>query len=248
MKKIVLLLAFLLIFTSCEVTEKVYINPDNSAKYSFALNVSQIRMMALNPNHMDENFPTDTIMTIQEFAETDILGLENHQANSEEDKILEEVFDDFKVHVKITEKEGLISFFTEKKNISELNNTMSLFQQKLSASRKKKEQEESKDEELLFSELMGNLELNFDGKNFSRKGKMNFNSVRKEGGFNEGDFRDLASIMSYTLEYHFPRPVKTISDTSVLMSWDRKTIYLRKPFLELISNPKAYDFTLELED
>ena len=52
---------------------------------------------------------------------------------------------------------------------------------------------------------------------------------------------------TYTLKYHFPRKIKTISAEKALFSQDGKSFTLEIGFLELLENPKVLDIEVELE-
>lgn len=52
----------------------------------------------------------------------------------------------------------------------------------------------------------------------------------------------------YTLKYHFPRPVKSVSDTTATLSIDRKTVTVKRSFEEYLENPKTLNIEFVLED
>lgn len=245
MKTIYTLLFALIFITSCEMTEKVHLNEDGSLKYAVELDMAAIsQMMAMDPESREQDFPLDTVMTIKDFAKRDFMGSKKKKnQNKEREENFEKVFKDFKVHVKMDENDGFFSFFTQKKSIADFNKSM--LEMKKNIREIRQQNEDSEAEENMMAEFLGNVQLNFDGKNFKRSGEVNLHRVNNE----EAEKMDeLAGMLSYQLEYHFPRPVKSISDTTVLMSWDRKTIYLKKPMTLLMNNPAAYNFSVELED
>lgn len=249
MKKLVLFLFGLAFFTSCEMTEKVYIYEDESVKYAYDMDLTQISpLLAMDKDEkLTEKFPIDTIMTVKGFFESDIMGDKKKEVAQTEN--LEKVFKDFQIHFKMNEENGFFSFFTKQKNVNQLNNVLVDMQKNMEEVEKENKEDESEPFDKLFTKMFQSPSFSYDGKRFTRSGKVDI-SYMKEMEEDEKTMGLMAmfGVMNYKTEYHFPRPVKSISDTSVLMSWDRKTIYLQKPLSELMKNQEAYNFSLELED
>ena len=245
MKNFLLLLVSLFFITSCEMKEKIYINSDNSIKYALHVDMPRIsQMMAMDPEAHKDGFPVDSILTMEQFLDGDFMG-KSKKRDKEDLEKARKVFEDFKVHVKMNENEGFFSFFVQDRNVDDLNATLAKFRKNLNEKRGKSA--ETNEEENAMSEFIGNLTLNYDGKHFSRSSDIHLGSMTRNSD-DESKLSELAAMMTYSLEYHFPKPIKSISDTTVLLSWDRKTVYIKKPITELMQNPKAYNFTLELED
>ena len=253
MKKFVFLSIFSALFASCNMTEKVYINEDNSVKYAYDMDLSQVSpMLAMggNTEELQDKFPLDTVMTVKDFFESDLLG-ENNKDDLK-DKAIFDIFKGFNVHLKLNHENGLFSFITEQKNMSDLNSVLKNMGSKI----KKYEAKQSKDEagqefDKAFTQMFQTPTLSFDGKTFTRSGKVDLSYIDEIQNEEQGMGMMAMSMFGavrYKSEYHFPRPVKSVSDSTILTSWDRKTIYIEKPISELLNNNQAYNFTVELED
>ena len=55
------------------------------------------------------------------------------------------------------------------------------------------------------------------------------------------------SSSTYTFKYHFPRRIIATSAEGATFSMDGKTMIYEVNFLEMMKNPTAIDFTVELE-
>ena len=51
----------------------------------------------------------------------------------------------------------------------------------------------------------------------------------------------------YVIKYHFPKPVKKVSNKTALFSEDRKTITIEYSFNEYMDNPDKLNFEVEFE-
>ena len=52
---------------------------------------------------------------------------------------------------------------------------------------------------------------------------------------------------NYTLKYHFPRKVKSVSHPGAMFSDDRKTVTVQYPFTEYLENPDKLNLEVVLE-
>lgn len=244
MKKLLLLLFATIFISSCSIKEEVYINNDKSINYGFNIGMDNLKGFLLSRNQDSLKLPIDTIMTLKEFSESDLLGKSRKKVDSDEKEMLE-VFKDFKVHFKLSESNGTFRFFTKQKNINKLNKVMDNLSQKLTE--KAQKEDTDKDSEF-FSEIISTPRFSFKGNTFTRKENRDLTKLKEELENDKNDLLGMTSMLKYQLEYHFPRPVKNISDTTVLMSWDRKTIYMEKSINDLFNDKNTLNFEVELED
>lgn len=54
--------------------------------------------------------------------------------------------------------------------------------------------------------------------------------------------------VGYTLNYTFPKTIKSVSDPDAIITKDKKSITLKKSFVEYFKNPDILDLEVELED
>ena len=53
---------------------------------------------------------------------------------------------------------------------------------------------------------------------------------------------------TYKLNYHFPKPIKSVSNETAMFSADRKTVTIEYGFMDYIANPEALNLEVVLED
>lgn len=259
MKKIVLFLFVLIFATSCDMTEKVYLDEKGEVKYALSFDMNTMGSMMGQSEKNKDNFPMDTIMTLDQLENSDSKFAESFGKGMSEEEELKELMKDYKFHLKFTEEESFMSMFLDKKSIKDFNKEMKVFDKKFQNLLERKRQENEVLPDSLKSKndfdlpFYSSLHFDYNGKTFKREGELKKTTKDDtkddsgESGFDELESM-ISKMMTYKLEYHFPRPVKTISDTTVLMSWDRKTIYLEKPIQFVLDNPTAYNFEATLED
>lgn len=239
MKNLLLILTGAFLLTSCEITERVYIDENGDVSYSTIIDASSLIMM-MPEDFSNEKLPLDTILTVEGLAEADMDMVFTDINVNDKDEL--ELLQDFKFHVKMDEKSASTASVLEKRSISEFNSVMRNLNKKVNEiNEKRKVQNLSLDPENQLSDLdipiLSTPNLTYDGKTFTRKGE-----IRNLVPQNSDEFDGLESLIKFNLEYHFPKSIEWISDESIRMSADRKTIYLEKSFQHLVENPDAYNF------
>ena len=91
------------------------------------------------------------------------------------------------------------------------------------------------------------LSFNYDGKNFSRKAVVDKNTINKIAADSTGMAKMIFASSKYTLKYHFPKAVKSVSNSDALFSADRKTITVEYPFTDYSENPEKLDLNVVFE-
>lgn len=239
MKKLLLLGLGILLLTSCEFTEKVYI--DENGDVSFSSHIDLTSLLTLSQENLHEELPIDTIFTYDQMlnSDTDILPEQFKSVDKEE----EEMMKDFMIHLKMDENTGFMSIFLKNQKMSDFNSHMQYLSEsvdRINAERALKSSDSTASHPDIELPILSLPKLTYDGKSFSRKGKIEkFNQIQNE------EIDELSSLIKFNVEYHFPKPVQWVSDESIKMSADRKTIYLEKPMRSIMDNPNAYDFEVK---
>lgn len=230
-------------FASCNFTENIYINEDGSGKMSFDVDASAIMDVAgdqmKNEKSMDSTFAFKTFF---EAKKDSIAKLP--QVDQERLKKME----NFSVNMKMKpeEKKFVFSIFTNFKNTSELMDMMEAMKTIEDMKGKKKEQDPSNP----FSNMSQNntdLKFAYNGKTFSRKVKVKDLALQKTISDSLGSMKGMLAAFNYTIKYHFPKKVKSVSNKNALFSEDRKTITIEYPFTDYLEKPESLSFDVVLE-
>lgn len=241
--KIRLFLAALacILFTSCQITENVYINDDGSGKISFDIDASGV--MAMGGDKMANEKDVDSTFTFKELFEAKRDSISKLPA--EEQARLKKL-ENLSVNMKMkgAEKQFLISMFMDFKKADELMDMM----QAMNAIKPK--QPGTGEENPLSS--IGNsnatdLKFSFDGTSFKR----NVIVKDKAALAAQKDTTGMTAMMfagsNYTLKYHFPRKVKSVSNSTAMFSEDRKVVTIQYPFTQYLDDPEKLNLEVVLE-
>ncbi|CDF80520.1 conserved hypothetical protein [Formosa agariphila KMM 3901] len=102
--------------------------------------------------------------------------------------------------------------------------------------------------------MLKHLQFAFDGKQFSRTLKAGYEpSAEALAKLNEemkmmGEEEETLKAMTYTLVYHFPKEIKSVSNTHALISEDRKTVTLEQNYIDMIKNSELMILKVVLKD
>jgi hypothetical protein len=92
------------------------------------------------------------------------------------------------------------------------------------------------------------LSYTYDGKKFTRKAILDKQKVTEKAADSTADMSKMMFASSnYIIKYHFPKPVKKVSNPNALFSDDRKTITIQYPFTDYMENPDKLNFDVEFE-
>jgi hypothetical protein len=240
-----LVIATIVLLTSCTFTENIYINEDGTGKFSVDMDASGL--MAMMPaDSLGTTKPMDSTFTFKQLFQEKKDSIA--KLPIEQQQRLKKL-EGFSMRTKMipAEKQFMFSVFTDFKNVSDLQDAMTTINDAQGAAKDK-----SIDNPLLPSSGFGNnnsiLKYSYDGKKFTRKATL----LKKEVATTENDSAEAAYKMiyessTYTVNYHFPKKVKKVSNKKALYSEDRKTITIEFPFNEYMKEPEKLNFEVEFE-
>lgn len=241
--KLLLFLITAVFFTSCNFTENIYINEDGSGKMSFDVDASAIMDMAgdqmKNEKSMDSTFAFKTFFDSKKDSIAKL-----PKADQERLKKME----NFSVNMKMKpeERKFMFSVVTNFKNTSELVDMMEAM--KTIDDMKGKKQEENPGNPFSnISQSNTDLKFAYDGKTFSRKVKVKDAALQKTIADSLGSMKGMLAAFNYTIKYHFPKKVKSVSNKNALFSEDRKTITIEYPFTDYLEKPESLSFDVILD-
>lgn len=243
MKKLYFLfLSISVLLTSCQFSENIYINEDGSGKMSLIFDGSDLMKMSGDSTQISEK-PIDSIIVFKEFLKEKKDSIA--QLSFEEQESLKSL-EGFTMHTKIDSEnqEMTVDMFTDFKNVEELQNAMAAMSKANSLGKKE-------DEDNPFSSF-GNsaateMEYSFNKGVFKRKATLVNKELHQQVLDSIGEAEMMFASSSYVLNYHFPRPIKSVSNENALFSADKKSFKLEISFLEYIKNPEVLNLEVELE-
>lgn len=242
-----LVLVCLLIVTSCQFSENIYINADGSGKMEFSFDGSQFMQTA-----GESIGETDEEVIDSTFSFKELFSLMSDSIASlplEQQQKLKSL-EPFNMHMLINYKEAQMKFdmFTNFKSVTELQDMFKAMQDFGDL----KGKEKSKTTNNPFSSFGANgatdLDYTFDGKTFKRTAKIVDKALYKQVTDSLGQMAMMFGSSTYKLNYHFPKRIKKVSNDKALFSDDKKSVTIEYGFMEYIENPEALNLEIVLED
>lgn len=238
-----LLLAFslLLMFftTSCNFTENITIKEDGTGSMSMDMDASQLMALAGEEMAKESDERIDSTFSFKDVfaAKKDSIS-KLPQEEQERLKKLEKF--SMKMLMDPKTQEFQFTLLSDFKKIDELSDLMEAFDKASPMNNKKKEGmpdfglERYKTKTAYF----------YDGKKFKKTV-----SRKEEMPEVQNDSLDMIKAMlesaTYTVNYKFPKRVKSVSNKTATLSADKKTVTVVYPFSDYLDKPK--DMSLEVE-
>ncbi|OYX85352.1 MAG: hypothetical protein B7Y83_05110 [Flavobacteriales bacterium 32-34-25] len=253
MKQFKFLLAFALtlILTSCNFTENINVKEDGTG--TFAIEMDGAGLMAMagekigselgaknNAKAIDSTF---SFKQIFEEKKDSIAKL-----SAEQQAALKKL-ENFVMNIKMNPeaKQLLFSMNTPFKSINELDGVM----ESMGALKDLKGKSDKNSNPAAMMSSLGNdnskLSFSYNGKNFSRKATVSKDAMKKIAADSTGMAKMIFASSKYTLKYHFPKAVKSVSNPDALFSADRKTITVEYPFMDYSENPEKLNLNVVFE-
>lgn len=259
MKKFYPLLLLIFVFTSCTIKEKMVLNEDGSGTFSYGFDVSALMKMGKSTDSTKVPKVMDSTFTFKEL----LAPMKDSIATlSEVEKAQFKLLEAFRVRMKINEvaKEFSYDMEFDFPAADSLSNMMSPTKAAslLSLSDKKiasKKMTPSKDKNT------SNSSFSYDGKYFIKTVTLTKEQQKKaakeksktapkkeeepEDEFSK-KFGDFLKECKYSIEYHFPKKIKTVSMPGVVIAADRKS-FVKDIAMENLSDNMDLSFKVEFE-
>lgn len=244
--KILLLFALALTIVSCQFNETMVMNQDGSGTISVEVNMDE--MMAFGGAAMMDSTQVklDTVVHIKQFLE------EKKDSISKLPKIEQEKLkklENFNIRIKMDSENSEMSYniSSEFKSVSEANDIMNGLEQATNLAPNNDENSTGMNKEKVTPEIIG---VNYSFKNgvFKRDAYIKDEKLHKQEVDSLQQTEAFMAGSSYTLKYTFPKKIKNTSNPDATFSLDRKTIILKKPFIDYFKNPDILDLEVILEN
>ncbi|WP_040247836.1 hypothetical protein [Psychroserpens mesophilus] len=261
MKRLILLLFSLSIFTSCNFTEEITFNDDGSGEFIMSYDMSEVmktleeEMGGSKDKEEKVKVKLDSVfyfkdMFVEKADSIATLSVEEQK----ELKALETVV----VKMYMDEEKGDFDFGfgSTFKSLEELPEVLEKIE-KAKELNKENSAEYSKMDETAVAKASKNMfeyiDFSYDGKTFSRSLKEDYKQSSEDlealdKEISEmGEAKDMFEAMSYTLVYHFPKAVKSVSNKKATISDDGKTVKLKMNFIDMLKSPETMTLDVVLE-
>lgn len=250
MMKLYKLLSFsflLATLTSCTFTENMYINDNGAGKYSVDIDGSALMEMAGDQlgNQMgaDAKKNVDSTFTFKQLIadKQDSIAKLSPEAQKEIKKLENFIFN---IKMNGEQKQFLMNISTDFKSVSELQDIL----QSMSTLQKLEGGTAPSTPFAGLGDNKSKLSYTYDGKKFTRKAIIDKQKITEKAADSTADMSKMMFASSnYIIKYHFPKPVKKVSNPNALFSDDRKTITIQYPFTDYMENPDKLNFDVEFE-
>lgn len=264
--KLLALLAFVFLLTSCSITEKMIINEDGSGKFSYEIDGSKMMSMMgsafkeettkkekkKGKKESDIKKAIDSTFTFKElFADKQDSIAKLPLAEQEKIKKMEK----FSMHMQIDQEKGLMKYdmFTDFSSIKELEDVMSPVETMKNIS-PTGQQAGGMGMAPNALEDKSSTSYFYDGKTFKKivsekntKEDEEDEETSEENARVEESMEMFYAQSSFKVVYEFPKPVKKVSIENALYSEDRKTITIEYPLKDYMENPTSLNFEIEFQ-
>lgn len=249
MRAVKLFLAFFIIATlaSCTLTENIYLNNDGSGKFSVDMDASGLMAMMPNDSLKSQKSIDSTFSFKQLFAEQKDSIAKLSKEKQGELKKIENI--NMRMQMDSDAKKLMIFVNTNFKDVSELQDIMATINtlNAIQNSDKSKIATNAMMPSSGFGTNNSVLNYSYNGKKFIRKAVVNTTESKQTGEDSKQMFEAVFASSNYILKYHFPKPVKRISNSTAMYSEDRKTITIQYPFKEYMESPDKLNIEVEFE-
>lgn len=243
-----------ILLTSCQFSESLYINEDNTGKVSLNFDGSELLAQGSNmigAQKKSGGKPIDTLVVYKDFLREKKDSIAKLPIKDQERlKKLE----NFKMHVVLNEvdKKMKIDMFSQFDKVAELEDVFNTFQiastDAMPFDTSNMTARGGDDLSKKYQDNVTRTHYSFENNIFKRRTEILDVETVKNREHNLGQMKMFLSGSNYKLQYHFPRRIKKVSNEKALFSQDGKSFVLEVGFIEFMENPNVFDIIVELEE
>jgi len=250
MKKLLLLVISLALFTSCQLNEEITFHKNGSGEYKLAIDMSGFMAMAKGMDQKKDSLTEKKEPLVKDtvYKLADMLSDKKDSIAhlpKEERELLESMKNVVvKIHADEMKGEMTMAYIYPFKKTSDLENILEKFE---------KIEKNRKDKNDIMTDMSNGLpktkvSYNFSKRKFHRKVKL-IKTEKKKDSINKDskEKEAMLGMFKYKLIYHFPYTIKSVSYKDALLSADRKTLIIEVPIDKMINNPTLLDFEVKFD-
>lgn len=229
--------------TSCQFSENIYISENGSGKMEFSFDGTELMKMAGDGMGETNEKAMDSTFSFKELFE----GKQDSIAKlpAEERAILEEL-KNFTMRMVMNPEtsEMKMDMITEFKSVDELQDMFSKMNKLQALNKDQQPNPTSSMNQAGFT----NLNYEYNGKIFKRNVTITDKGLHQKMIDSLGEMTEMYASSTYKLNYHFPKPVKSVSNETAQFSDDRKIVSITYSFLDYLLYPEALNLEVVLEN
>ncbi len=233
-----LLLSVFVATTSCNFTEELHLNKNGSGKISIQVNMSEFMNILGSSTKDKKEKVIDSTVVFKEFLEEKKDSIS--KLPLEEQKKLKKL-ENFILHMVMNPKteEMNVDMFTEFKNTNELTDIFAAFQNVNSLDKPQKSETD------VFDELTETM-YSYDKKIFKRTTTiLDKEAYQKQTANLNNESAPFFEESTYTMKYHFPKKIKSVSNDKVTITNNKKTLTYEVPFTDYLKNPELLNIEVK---
>ena len=253
------------LLTSCNFTEEITFKEDGSGEFLMSYDMSEVmktfeEMGGAEKKENEEKEAAEKIDSVVYFKDMLVENADSIAKLPKEEQEHLKSLESVMMRFKVDEAEGLFDFGIGStfNSLEELPEVMEKIEKAKKLNSKGNAQFSQMDQSAVAKSAEGMfeyLDFSYDGKTFSRQLKKDFKRSEEEmKAFEDemnqmgGESKEFFQKMNYTLVYHFPKPIKSVSNSSAELSNGGKTVTLKMNFVEMMKSPELMNLKVELED
>lgn len=252
-KHFVFTLIAIICFSSCQMSEEMYIYEDGSGKVSIKMDGNGVmQMMGGSIMKNDDHVKMDTLIVFK-----DMLAKYKDSIATlpEEERMALKGMEHFTMRMVMDTEEGELDFnmYSDFKSVNELNDIFGLFQKASEMAMENNKKLGGGKSSSALKDRSGpspnsKVTYFYNKKMFKKSTEIeNYEAFRKEIDSSMAMVKGMFASSKYTLKYHFPKPIKSSSVEDAMFSSDRKTIIIERNFVDYMADPKIFDFEVKFE-
>lgn len=244
--KLLFLFALALTVVSCQFNETMIMNEDGSGTMAVEVNLNE--MMAFGGAAMMDSAQVklDTVIYIKEFLEEKKDSIAK-LSKTEQEKLKK--LENFKIRVNMDSEASKMVYdiSTDFKSVSEANDIMNGLEQASDLVPNKDAEPKGMSNEKDTPEIIG-VNYSFENNIFKRDAYIKDKRLHQQQVDSLKQAEAFMGSSNYSLKYTFPKKIKKTSNPDATFSADKKTVTLKRPFIEYFKNPDILDLVVELEN
>ncbi|UAB82465.1 hypothetical protein INR76_06830 [Marixanthomonas sp. SCSIO 43207] len=243
-KKLLLLLLVVVMFTACQFTETLVIQEDGTGRVSMNIDMKEMMAMGQSMDMDSTMIKIDSTVAFKTFLEEKKDSIAK-LPKEEQEKLMK--LKDYKLRTFMDPEtsEFFIDVFVDFSSIEEANNLMSSINQASSLIPSTPGGGEVSSDPS--SDVIG-IRYEYSNNTFTRDSYIKDEAMYQKQKDSLQSAEMFMSSMNYKLKYTFPKKIKSSSIEDASYSLDGKTIIVEKSFLDYFKNPDVLDLQVELEN
>ncbi|ETN93945.1 hypothetical protein P278_33560 [Zhouia amylolytica AD3] len=234
------------LLTSCNFTEEMYLNQDGSGKIAINFDGSELMEMAGDELAKENKKAVDSTFYFKDILEEKKDSI-SKLPKEEQEKLKK--LERFAMHMLMNPetKEMKFEMFTNFNSVKELGDVFDAFHEANKLQGASEGKQMKTDPAFGANSDASKVAYKFNGRKFSRITTIVDEALLQQTIDSLGEANMFLSGSSYTLKYHFPKKIKSVSSDKAMLSADGKTLILEAGFMEYMKDPKILDLEVTLE-